>query len=237
MAPAFPHRHFTPTPAGLPGAPPALPCSRQRCCPTGSSRPAGAGRGLRGHAGAICPCFQGARQQRRGLLELAGAGRAGRLGSRLPAAVGSKGGRPAVPCCREERHGLGSSHGHLASRDTQPRSAPSSRAGSGLRTAPQPHRAPKRAAVLRLSRQFGTGICQAQAVPRLSELRVALGAPFRQLPAQTHPARDGRACRAPAPLRRGRRRRASRTRESRRAPSRRCPVPPPSDGRSAAASP
>lgn len=250
-APAFPHSRFTtPSPAGLPGA---LLCSTEVVVPHRQQPhllvlawPRAAERTT------VQELFVRAVALGLGGAGWLAAGRAGRLGLGLAPAVGRKGRRPVLPRCSEELHGFSSSHGHLA-----PALPPAATLAAGTAQTHQPHCAPRRAEGL--SGCAGgirhRNLSDAGRFPQLSELRVTLSprcpsrGRLRSSPARNTPchsgwaaARNGRACRVPAPFRRGRGRQASRTQASRtrassRALSRRCAVPPPSDGRSAAASP
>lgn len=122
---------YYPLASGTPRSSPSPAVQHGGCrAPPAAATAPGAGQaegyGARGCAGAVCPSSStGA------WWDWLAAGRAGRLGLGLAPAVGRKGRRPALPRCREELHGFSSSHGHLS-----PRSAPSSRAGSGHSTDP-----------------------------------------------------------------------------------------------------
>lgn len=126
VAAAFPHRRFTtPTAAsGIPRSSAGLAEQHSRGRAPGQqpqllalARPRAAGAG--GYLSSL-PGRRGDRHQHWGSV-----GQSRRQGLGPALAVGSKGGRPPPPRCREEPLGFGRSHGH------KPRSAPS---GSGHST-------------------------------------------------------------------------------------------------------
>lgn len=187
----------------------------------------------------LLPGRRGARHQHRGFVGLAGSEQSRKTGARAGSGCREQVGRPVLPRCREELHGFGSSHGHLT--PALPRAAA---LAAGTAQTRQPCWAP--------SEQRFPRLCRGNSAQEFARRRTFPTAQrvdpepsvFQQWPAQIQPrterpvpervggSRDGRARRVPAPLRHGPRRQASS-----RALSRRCPVPPPSDGRSAGASP